>query len=100
MRLPDETNRLAIVGATGSGKTQAALWHLSMRDIDRRPWIAYNFKADRSIDAIPGKKDIGLDEIPVKPGVYVTHPHPDQTEDIEAQMWGIWEKTGIGVYID
>lgn len=100
MRLPDETNRLAIVGATGSGKTQAALWHLSMRDIDARPWMVYNFKWDRSIDGIPGKKDIGLDEIPVKPGIYVAHPQPDETDAVEAQMWGIWRKGGIGIYID
>jgi hypothetical protein len=100
VRLPDETKRLAIVGATGSGKTQAALWHLSMRDIDRRPWIVYNFKDDRSIDSIPQKRDIEIDELPLKPGVYVTHPQPNQTDEVEAQMWAIWEKQGIGVYVD
>lgn len=100
MRLPDNSNRLAIVGATGSGKTVAALWHLSQRDIDKRPWIIYNFKADSSIDGIPGKKDIELDEIPARPGVYVTHPHPDQTDEVETQMWGVWENQRMGVYVD
>src|SRR5262249_25496998 len=83
-----------------SGKTQAALWHLSMRDIDRRPWIVYNWKRDMSIDSIPHKRDIELDEIPVKPGVYVSHPHPNQAEEVEAQMWAIWERGETGVYID
>lgn len=100
MRLPDSSNRLAIVGATGSGKTQAALWHLSLRDITTRPWIVYNFKYDKNIEAIPLKKDIGLDELPVKPGIYVVHPHPNQTDEVESQMWAIWERGGIGVYID
>lgn len=100
MNLPDSSQRLAIVGATGSGKTQAALWHLSMRDIDTRPWIAYNFKTDKSIDAIPHAKDIDLDEVPLKPGVYVLHPHPSQMDEVEAHMWAIWEKQGIGVYVD
>lgn len=100
MRLPDETQRLAIVGATGSGKTQAAIWHLSQRDIDKRPWVIYNFKSDRSIDSIPRAVPIEIDEIPIRPGVYIAHPHPDQVAEVEAQMWAIWEKQGIGVYID
>jgi hypothetical protein len=100
MRLPDHSQRLSIVGATGSGKTQAALWHLSMRDIDSRPWLVYNFKSDQSIDAIPHSQPIGVDELPIKPGVYVVHPHPSQTDEVENQMWGVWEKEGIGVYVD
>jgi hypothetical protein len=100
MRLPDETNRLAIVGATGSGKTQAALWHLSLRDIDRRPWVIYNFKRDRSIDGIPHAKPLELDSVPIKPGVYIAHPQPGQVDDVEKQMWEIWRRTGIGVYVD
>jgi hypothetical protein len=100
MRLPDESNRLAIVGATGSGKTQAALWHLSMRDFDQRPWLIYNFKTDKAIDGIPYSQSIQLDEVPVRPGIYIAHPHPDQTEEVENQMWSVWEKEGIGVYVD
>jgi hypothetical protein len=100
MRLPDSSQHLAIVGATGSGKTQAAQWHLSQRDINTRPWVIYNYKRDRSIDAIPYAKDIDLDEIPIKPGIYIAHPQPDQTDAVEAHMGAIWEKEGIGVYVD
>jgi hypothetical protein len=100
MNLPNESNRLVIVGATGSGKTQAALWHLSMRDFDRRPWMIYNFKSDKSIDQIPYAKNIGLDEIPIQPGIYVAHPRPDEIDEVEKQMWSVWEKQGIGIYVD
>jgi hypothetical protein len=100
MNLPDESNRLAIVGATGSGKTQAALWHLSMRDFDRRPWVIYNFKSDKSIDQIPHARNIDIDELPIQPGIYIVHPRPDEAEAVETQMWSIWEKEGIGVYVD
>jgi len=100
MRLPDSSQRLAIVGATGSGKTQAAIWHLSMRDYMQRPWIVYNWKTDKSIDGIPGHFDIGLEELPKYPGVYVVHPHPNNEEEVERQMWAIWERGGIGVYVD
>ena len=98
MRIPEESNRIAIVGATGSGKTQAALWQLSMRDIDTRPWIIFNWKNDSSIDSIPYAQNISLNEIPVKPGVYIVHPRPD--EDTEPLLWQVWERGGIGVYID
>ncbi len=104
MRIPDETNRLAIVGATGSGKTYAALWQLSMRDIDTRPWVVFNWKMDASIDGIPGARNMEIDstgfEVPVKPGVYIYHPLPDQQDDVEKIMWEIWQRGGIGVYVD
>lgn len=100
MRLPDSSQHLAIVGSNGSGKTQAAEWHLSQRDIDTRPWVIYNFKTEQTIDDIPHAHMIGLDEIPVKPGVYIVHPHPSQLDEVEQHMWAIWEKQGIGVYVD
>lgn len=100
MRFPDDTNRHAIIGATGSGKTQAALWHLSHRNFHLQPWIVYNFKADESIDEIPHARHIGVEEVPVKPGIYITHPHPSQIDEVEAQMWAVWQRGNTGVYID
>lgn len=100
MTLPDSSQHLLTVGATGSGKTQAALWHLSMSDIDTRAHIVYNFKTDANINNVPHSRQIGLDEIPVKPGVYIVQPHPSQTDEVERQMWEIWERGEIGVYVD
>lgn len=100
MRLPNDTQRLSIIGATGSGKTQAAIWHLSNRNYHIMPWIVYDFKRDHSINSIPYIREIGLDDIPTHPGVYVVHPLPDQDEDVERQMWAIWERGGVGYYVD
>ena len=100
IRLPDETKRLAIVGATGSGKTIAELWHLSMRDYDSRPWIIYNFKDDENIDSIPYAQPMAIDEMPTKPGIYIVKPLPGQKDELEAQMWEVWRRGGIGVAID
>jgi len=100
MRLPQSDNRLAVIGATGSGKSHAALWHLSLQDIDKRPWLIYNFKNEKLIDNIPMSHPIGMNEVPIKPGVYIAHPLPHQNEAVETQMWSIWEKEGIGIYID
>lgn len=100
MNFPDDTQRHAIIGRTGSGKTQAAQHHLSMRNYHVMPWVIYNFKHDKSIDEIPYSQDLPVDEIPVKPGIYITHPRPDQEEEVEKQMWAIWEKGNTGVYVD
>ena len=100
MRLPDNSQRLAVMGRTGSGKTQAALWHLSERGFDRMPWVIYNFKRDPLIASMPGFQEMPLDDLPIEPGVYVVNPLPSDSEAVEAQLWAIWERGEIGVYVD
>lgn len=100
MRLPDDTKRLSIVGRTGSGKTQAAGWHLSNRSFDIMPWIVYDFKYDELLNDIPGVRHIDVKENPRKPGIYLVHPHPDDGDAVEAQMWKFWSDGHKGVYAD
>jgi hypothetical protein len=100
MRFPDDSERLVIVGASGSGKTQAGLWHLSHRAFHERPWIVYNFKDDASIDGIPGATQLGLDELPAAPGVYVARPMPGDEEQLEYQFDRIWKRENIGLFVD
>lgn len=100
VNFPDDTQRLLIVGATGSGKTQAALWHLSHRSYTEIPWVVYNSKSDAGIDTIPWAEEIEISKVPVQPGIYIVHPLPNQQEALEAQQWEIWERGGTGVYID
>ena len=98
--LPDDTQRLLIVGATGSGKTQSALWHLSHRSYTSMPWLVYNTKSDASIDAIPYAEEIEISQVPVQPGVYIIRPLPHQQGALEAHQWEVWTRGGMGVYID
>src|SRR5271155_550971 len=101
MNFPNDTQRLSIVGATGSGKTHAALWHLSRRNYDLKPWIVYDFKEDDLIADIEGTYEIGLsDPIPIRPGLYVVHPNPNQIDAVEDHMWRIWKQENTGVFID
>lgn len=99
---PDDTQRLVIVGATGSGKTHAALWHLSRRSYDSRPWIVYDFKYDEFINSIPGTFSLDVHApVPGHPGLYIVHPNPeDDDEAVEAQMRDIWRTEDIGVFVD
>jgi len=101
MNFPSDKQRLTIVGATGSGKTQAAMWHLSRRDYLSRPWIVYDYKYDSMINQIEGAIHIAVtDEPPTQPGIYIVHPDPGEVDEVASQMWQIWKQENIGVYID
>lgn len=91
---------MTITGRTGSGKTQAAAWHLSMRSWDVRPWIVYDYKMDELLNEIQGVRHIDTNEVPKHPGIYFVHPHPDDIESVIKQLWKIWEQENIGLYVD
>lgn len=99
-RLPTDKQHLAIVGQNGSGKTQAAEWHLSHRRFDLMPWVVINWKNDESIDSIPGAYHIELEQVPTQPGIYIVHPFPDDDSSVANLLWEIWKRGGIGVYVD
>lgn len=102
MNFPGDTDRHAIVGATGSGKTQYAVWNLSLKDYTEKPWIVYNFKGDELIDAIPYAHHIDVKDVPrhEHPGIYIVHPHPHEFDEVEAQMWEVWRRGNMGIYVD
>lgn len=100
-RLPNDQQRISILGATGSGKTQAGLWHLSHRNFHEMPWLIYNYKRDESVDGIPYLQEISVNEVPVRPGVYVVHPMPEADDfAVEQQMKAAWLRGRIGLFID
>lgn len=99
--LPNDSQRCAIIGRTGSGKTQAALWQLSLRSYPTRPWIVFDFKGDRSIADIPRAEVIALGtKLPSKPGIYIVRPLPFQADEVEAMLWAIWQRENIGLWFD
>lgn len=101
IRLPGPRDRITIVGATGSGKTVAALWHLSNASFDVRPWIVIDPKRDDNIAAIEGAEEIQLwDPLPTAPGIYVVHPIPSQADHLDDFLMRVWEHENIGVWSD
>ena len=74
-RLPDLSQRVAVIGRTGSGKTMFGAFLLSRAAFDRQPFVIVNYKRDGFLNSIPRVKDIDLKEIPRHPGVYMLQPH-------------------------
>ena len=99
-RLPDTTQRVAIVGRTGSGKTQFATWILSNAAFDQQPYIIYDWKRDGLIGQIPYLEEIGLGEVPRHGGLYVVHPLPHDEEAVEQSFAAIWQQENVGLYVD
>jgi DNA helicase HerA-like ATPase len=91
--LPRFDKRTAIIGSTGSGKTQLAVWLLSSRDFHKRPWIIFDFKGDELIEAI-GPREINVyGAPPKKPGLYVVRPIPGRDDKaVEDFLWLVGNK--------
>src|SRR5215469_12979317 len=92
-RFPNNTQRLLIVGRTGSGKTQLAAWVLSFAPFDRQPYIIVDYKHDELLNGTDHIKEIALGEIPKKKGLYIVHPRPDIDDDaMNDWLFKIWER--------
>lgn len=101
--LPNDQQSILLVGKNGSGKTRAAVWHLSRKDFDNEIWIVLNHKREELINSIPGAQFLNLNERPdiKKPGLYIYQPRPDfEDQQVTDLMWWIYETENIGLYID
>jgi hypothetical protein len=98
---PGVTERLSIFGRTGSGKTQMGAFILSQAPFDRQPYVIIDYKHEGLFGELPRIREIGLDEIPTKPGLYIVHPLPKvDDESVEDFFHNIWTAGDIGIYID
>jgi DNA helicase HerA-like ATPase len=101
VRFPNDANRHAIIGATGSGKTQFGMWALSRRSYDVMPWVIFDYKKEELIAAIDPIELEPKELPPKKPGLYVVRPIPKTSDDeIENALWRIHQRGECGLYID
>ena len=101
-RFPSDTQRIAVTGRTGSGKTVLGAWILSESAIDRKPYIMIDYKGDDLLGEIPYVNELALkDKIPKHPGLYIVRAIPDLDDDaMENFLWKIWAKENTGLYVD
>ena len=98
--LPGTDDRTAVIGRTGSGKTQLGVWLLSKMPLASMPWVIIDYKGDELINAIGRAEQIGYDTIPSKPGLYILRVLPDDEELLSDWFRRVWEIGGIGIFID
>ena len=100
-RLPSLNDRVTINGRTGSGKTVAGAWLLSMADFHRQPFIIINYKGEKLFDKITRAKPLTInDDLPSAPGIYHMQPLVSQVDEMEAWLWSVWKQAEIGLFID
>ena len=104
---PNDNQRLAIVGSTGSGKTRCGIWHLSYRSWDVMPWIIFDFKGDDMIAKLEKAKFAKEVQItqkpPQRPGLYIVRPvlRTDSDKDVvNDYLWQLWKQGETGIYVD
>ena len=101
MRFPNDTQRHAIYGKTGSGKTIAGLWALEKRDFVSRRWEILDFKRDLSIAAIPRLEELDISEpVGKHSGLYVRRPQPGSDLEIEEYLRRVWDRGNVGLFVD
>lgn len=98
---PNDSQRLTIIGMTGSGKTQAGSWHLAKRSFTLRPWIIVDFKHEPLFREIPKIEEIGLTgRLPRHAGLYIVRPDPTEKDELEVFLTAVWRQERTGLYID
>lgn len=94
------TERHAVIGRNGSGKTQLAGWELAHMPFHKMPFTIIDYKKDALLNKIPYTKEIGYGEVPKQPGLYILHPHPSDNDKMEQWLWRVWERGKIGLLAD
>jgi hypothetical protein len=103
VKLPNDSEQLAIVGMNGSGKTVAGVWHLAQRSWDKMPWFVLNFKSDELINEIADEfgKTIDLtSKPPKKKGLYIIDVLPESEDEMEKFFQALWAQGNSGLYTD
>lgn len=101
--LPDDTQSLFVIGKNGTGKSRAAVWHLSTNDLANTQWIVINHKREEFINGIPGAQFMNLDQFPEpdKKGVFIYQPRPETDDEVVTQLiWKVYHRGNMGVYVD
>lgn len=101
VRLPGRDSRLVICGSTGTGKTQAGVFHLSKTDFDVRPGFILDFKRDKMIGQLNARQLPLTGGLPTDPGLYVWRPIPeDDDELVKDRLKKLWQQENAILYID
>lgn len=102
---PGPDDRVAIAGATGSGKSTFGLWLLAEgADFDKKPYVLVDYKGEVIINELLASgvaRKIELHEsAPKTPGIYVLKPGPQDQEEMATWLWKVWRSGKVGLFFD
>lgn len=105
VRLPDHSQRLAVVGRTGTGKTQAGMYWLSLQQFSEFPWVVIDTKRDsflRKVWSLRGPKRLTFGDSVGKTGLHYIQPLPKElrSDACEDFLWRIHKRGRCGIFID
>lgn len=100
--IPGAEDRTVVMGQTGSGKTIFGAWLLSLQNMEKRPWVAMDFKEEELWDRVgsPPMRPLRLNQMPGKRGLYRLPVYPGQEEQLEDWLWKVWRRGNIGLFCD
>lgn len=99
VRLPNDSDRTVIVGATGSGKTRFGVWLLSVRLLPNRRHFVLDFKGEELFAEL-GLTPWPLGELPEEPGVYWIRVLPGQETEVSQFFLNCYNTNNILIYTD
>lgn len=97
---PTIQHRVAVMGSTGSGKTQFGVWLLSLAPFDQQPYIIFDYKREHLFAQTDRIKEIGVGELPKQPGVYIVRMMPAQHVEVNDYLLKIWDHENVGLFFD
>lgn len=105
IRGPGNSHRTAVVGRTGSGKTQAGAFLLGLKNFASFPWIVFDTKGDDLLGEIrkmPGAKTMRFSDPIPKTGLHFIRPLPHEmrSDAGEEFLWKIHKRGRVGVFFD
>lgn len=105
IRLPGNSDRLVVIGRTGTGKTQAGLWHLSLKNFKTFPFVMVDAKGDSLINEIsnmPGVERVGFNDKIGRSGLYHLKATPPDMKSAAMTdfLWRIHKRGRCGLFLD
>ena len=99
--LPNDRERVFIMGRTGSGKSVFAVWLLSHANIDEMPWVILDYKQDAYLRSIPYHKTLELGHVPREPGIHIVNvDFKTDDEIVDDYLFSILKRGKCGLFCD